>query len=558
MPTPIISAAAVDAVRRGLRTAFSLASVPLMPLSLGSGAPRSLATGFAITGPRMVAAANTTSALRPTWIAPLPPPFANPAKSNKTPRASATRPMITRLRDVADVSTATSRIAATGGMREARRAGNSAEATVMPTPTMRLTTTVRGSRTSEPLGRSIPSAPSSEVRPIATRTPSARPTTEAISPTATPSSEHRAEHLPSTRADRAKQRELAASLRDEDRERVVDDEHPDEDGDAGEHEQEDVEEPEALLDVVLVLLGDLLAREHLDVSRHHLRDVRRQLLLGHAGVGDRGDRVDLSGFGEQLLRGVVGEADERCAGRRVRGAELRDAADRELLRRSLEQDLHRLTDREVPLVRASLVDDDLVGARRGASLDDRPGVQLGHLAPAAADVGRLAGAERLAVGLDELRITLHRPFRRLHAFGALDGRHQGGGDATADVAEVALEDGLAADERVGATVHVREEVVEDLAHGVGEHERPRHERDAEHDCERGREQSQLLGQQAPDGDAPHVVASPRSASADRALDQRSAGASRRRSCRRRGRRRGSRAPPTWGRGSPSRSSARGR
>ena len=28
----------------------------------------------------------------------------------------------------------------------------------------------------------------------------------------------------------------------------------------------DVEEPEALLDVVLVLLGDLLAREHLDVS----------------------------------------------------------------------------------------------------------------------------------------------------------------------------------------------------------------------------------------------------------------------------------------------------
>ena len=61
MPTPIISAAAVDAVRRGLRTAFSLASVPLMPFSRGSGAPRSRLTGFAITGPRMVAAANTTS-----------------------------------------------------------------------------------------------------------------------------------------------------------------------------------------------------------------------------------------------------------------------------------------------------------------------------------------------------------------------------------------------------------------------------------------------------------------------------------------------------------------
>ena len=37
--TPIMSAAAVAAVRRGLRIAFSRASVPVMPLIFGSGAP---------------------------------------------------------------------------------------------------------------------------------------------------------------------------------------------------------------------------------------------------------------------------------------------------------------------------------------------------------------------------------------------------------------------------------------------------------------------------------------------------------------------------------------
>ena len=139
--------------------------------------------------------------------------------------------------------------------------------------------TVRGSNTREPLGRSMPSALSSEVSPIATSTPSARPTIDGDQTHRDTLEQHGAEHLSSTRADGSQQRELATSLRDEDREGVVDDEHPDEDGDAGEDEQEDVEEAEPLLDVVLVLLGDLLAREHLDVGRHHLRDVRGELLL---------------------------------------------------------------------------------------------------------------------------------------------------------------------------------------------------------------------------------------------------------------------------------------
>ncbi len=215
-----------------------------MPRSFGSGAPSSRLTGFAMTGPRIVAAMKTTSALKPTWPAPDPPPLARPPARRRPPSASATRPRTIRLRDDADVSIATSRIAATGGIRDARRAGKNADTTVTVTPTTRLTMTVRGSTTSEPLGRSKPSESRSRVRPIATRMPSPRPTIDAIRPTATPSTQHRREHLSSTGSDRPQQRELSAPLCDEDRERVVDDEHPDEDGDAGEHEQEDVEEAE--------------------------------------------------------------------------------------------------------------------------------------------------------------------------------------------------------------------------------------------------------------------------------------------------------------------------
>ncbi len=50
--TPIISAAAVDAVRRGLRIAFSLASRPGTPRRRASGRPRAPATGRTSSGAR--------------------------------------------------------------------------------------------------------------------------------------------------------------------------------------------------------------------------------------------------------------------------------------------------------------------------------------------------------------------------------------------------------------------------------------------------------------------------------------------------------------------------
>ena len=65
-PTPIISAEAVADVRRGLRVAFSRASVPAMPRKRGSGEPTTRVNGRAMTGPRIATPMNTTSAPRPT------------------------------------------------------------------------------------------------------------------------------------------------------------------------------------------------------------------------------------------------------------------------------------------------------------------------------------------------------------------------------------------------------------------------------------------------------------------------------------------------------------
>src|SRR6476661_9778984 len=50
--TPTINAAAVDAVRRGLRVALSRASAPGTPPMAASGAPRNRPIGRATTGPR--------------------------------------------------------------------------------------------------------------------------------------------------------------------------------------------------------------------------------------------------------------------------------------------------------------------------------------------------------------------------------------------------------------------------------------------------------------------------------------------------------------------------
>ena len=87
-----------------------------------------------------------------------------------------------RRRDRVGMATS-SRKAAIGGMREARTAGARAATTVTRTPMSRPTITVRGSRTSPPVGISAPMAAKSACRPNATAMPTPSPSTAPTSPT---------------------------------------------------------------------------------------------------------------------------------------------------------------------------------------------------------------------------------------------------------------------------------------------------------------------------------------------------------------------------------------
>ena len=132
--------------------------------------------------------------------------------------------------------------------------------------------------------------------------------------------EQRSGHLAATGTDRPQQRVLLLSLRRRDAEHVEDDEAADEDGDQGEDRQEQRQEAEALLDVALVLLGDLLAGEHLDVLvaglLQALLDAVGQLLLAQRAVAADDDRVDEAGLAvDERLRGrQVEQRPRRAAG----------------------------------------------------------------------------------------------------------------------------------------------------------------------------------------------------------------------------------------------------
>ncbi len=183
-PNPIISADAVEAVRRGLRMAFSRPSLPWTP-SPRMGAPIAAAIGLATKGDRMAI---------PTNVAAAPAPMRAPAFEgvpNRPYRRAATPPAVTRRpttsrrpHDPAVVVSCDSRRACTGATLAARRAGRIEEKTVTTVPTSSATTIVRGSSWVDVLGRSMLNAERSPWSPMAIPIPATIPRTEANSPTA--------------------------------------------------------------------------------------------------------------------------------------------------------------------------------------------------------------------------------------------------------------------------------------------------------------------------------------------------------------------------------------
>ena len=187
-------------------------------------------------------------------------------------------------------------------------------------------------------------------------------------------------------------------------------------------------------------------------------------------------------------------------------AELGDAGDGERARRPGRQDADPLADGEVVLLRRPGVHHHVVRGHRRAARDQVQRRELRVRVVGHAEGGRAAaGRDGLAVPGHELGVAGDL------AVGAPRRRARGGSVASSDSgssvarrARAAAELGHAADLEVDLRVDVAEQRGERVVQGVGEDERPRDERDAEHDGQRGQRQPELVGQQALDGDLPHV------------------------------------------------------
>ncbi len=186
--SPIIRAAAVIAVRPGLRIAFSRAIRPETPRKRSSGLPTTEAIGRTSLGLSRATPRKTVPAPTPTQASPGSSTPNSPSRIRAIPSAVRATPIAPcRRRWPLVSSTAPSRSPTTGGTRVARSAGISADPTVRVVPRSRETITVRLSTTVPSLGRSIPTL--SKRAPIAgaNAIPAKSPITEATMPIASAS-----------------------------------------------------------------------------------------------------------------------------------------------------------------------------------------------------------------------------------------------------------------------------------------------------------------------------------------------------------------------------------
>ena len=179
--SPIISAAAVVAVRPGLRMAFSRARRPVMPRRRSIGRPVTEASGRTSRGEKSDTPNRISTAPPPRSPAAEPEssiPPNSPTSSIARPRAPSTIATIVGSRPILRCSASSdSSSAAIGVMRVARSAGARAASSVTTTPTSSETTIVRGATTVPVLGRSMPTALKSSLIRKAKATPPAMPVT---------------------------------------------------------------------------------------------------------------------------------------------------------------------------------------------------------------------------------------------------------------------------------------------------------------------------------------------------------------------------------------------
>ena len=185
----------------------------------------------------------------------------------------------------------------------------------------------------------------------------------------------RRQDLPAGRADRPQGRELPRPLGDRDRERVGDHEAADEEGDPAESEQEAAQERDEAVRLRGVVLEPAAPPSSPGRSAGVRLELANELLVGHARLRRDGDLVEPAALVEQLLRGREVEARESVAPPIVETEPKRTRPEiRKPLCGAFRLNADRLAEPEVLLVRRRLVDHDLARRRPGA-LDERERVE---------------------------------------------------------------------------------------------------------------------------------------------------------------------------------------
>ena len=159
--TPIISTAAVSAVRAGLRTALARARRPVVPRVASIGTPTTRAIGRMKNRAAIATPMNTSSRPTPTEVRmpPAPPPELSPVTiSTMPPTAKSADSHGARRAKRLSGSAAPSWAAAIGGTRVARSAGRSAATSVTTVPTTSAVTTVSPLTDAPDAGSAKPSA----------------------------------------------------------------------------------------------------------------------------------------------------------------------------------------------------------------------------------------------------------------------------------------------------------------------------------------------------------------------------------------------------------------
>ena len=175
---PIISAPAVFAVRLGWRTTLPRARRPSGLTPATNTAARTPRERRAITGARSSTPTTRPSAPRPSRVEPLDSGATRAEISPAAPGTTTSSPAIVRVRRDFSVAVA-SRMASTGAVNAARRAGRAAATTLTTVPMTSEMTTVEVSNGMDP-DRSMPTCSnpirSNETRPSPAAIPRADPT----------------------------------------------------------------------------------------------------------------------------------------------------------------------------------------------------------------------------------------------------------------------------------------------------------------------------------------------------------------------------------------------